>query len=393
MKVALLTGGKDVPYVLGLLPELAARGAQVVLVGNAELARADDVASGRVEFHDLVGELDPDDGPLAKIRRVLSYYSHLLTFAARTNARLFHILWFRKFVLVERTLLIWYFKLLRKKVVFTAHNVDEEARDGRTGSLWNRLSLTFLYRVVDHVFVHTAQMKTELVEQFGISERKVQVVPLGINDVIPAARASRLEARRQLGLGPDEKVLLFFGNIAPYKGVEDLIRALAILVQQGGRYTLVLAGRVKDKGCEAYWAELERLIEALQLTECVRKEVRWIPDREVGLLFRAADVAALPYRRVYQSGVVALAYAQGVPVIASDAGSLKADVIEGETGLGFRSGDVSDLARTIRRYFASELFADLEARSLKIRAHGEEAFSWTRNGELTYATYRRLLED
>jgi glycosyltransferase involved in cell wall biosynthesis len=393
VKVALLTGGKDVPYVLGLLPELVARGVQVVLVGNSEMAGAQDVASGRVEFHDLVGSLDPDDGPLAKAWRVLSYYGRLLALAVRTDAPLFHILWFRKFALVERTLLIGYFKLLGKKVAFTAHNVDEQARDGRTGTFQNRLSLTFLYRTVDHILVHTPEMKTELVQQFGVFEGKVDVVPLGINDVIPAARASRSEARRQLGLGPDEKVLLFFGNIAPYKGVEDLLRALAILVQEGSRFTLVLAGRVKDGSCEAYWAELGGLIEALRLSQYVRKEIRWIPDREVGLFFRAADVAMLPYRRVYQSGVVALAYAQGVPVIASDAGSLKADVIEGETGLNFRSGDVSDLASAIRAYFASELFADLEARSPKIRAHGAEAFSWTRNAELTCAAYRRLLED
>lgn len=391
VKVVLLTGGKDVPYVLGLLPELAARGVRVVLVGNAEMAAAEDVASSWVEFHDLVGSLDPDDGPLAKAWRVLRYYGRVLALAARTDAPLFHILWFRKFALVERIVLTGYLKLLGKKVAFTAHNVDEQARDGRPGTFANRLSLTFLYRVVDHIFVHTPQMKSEVL-QFGVSEGKVDVVPLGINDVIPAARASRSEARQQLGLGPDEKVLLFFGNIAPYKGVDDLLRALAILVQEGGRFTLILAGRVKDRSCEAYWAKLECLIEALRLSQYVRKEIRWVPDSEVGLFFRAADVAVLPYRRVYQSGVVALAYAQGVPVIASDAGSLKADVIEGETGLGFRSGDVSDLAATIRKYFASELFADLEARSLKIRAHGAEAFSWTRNAELTCAVYARLLQ-
>jgi glycosyltransferase involved in cell wall biosynthesis len=392
VKVALLTGGKDAHYVLGLLPELTARGVHVVLVGNAELARADDVAGGRVEFHDLVGSLDSDDGSMAKARRVLSYYGRLLAFAARTDAALFHILWFRKFPLVERVLLPAYLKLLGKKVAFTAHNVDDQGRDGRKGTFRNRLSLTSLYRTVDHIFVHTPQMKTELVHRFGVSEGKVEVVPFGSNDVIPAARKSRLEARQHLGLGVDQKVLLFFGNIAPYKGVEDLLRALATLIQQGGRFILVLAGPVKDRSCEAYWVELERLIEALQLSQYVRKEIRYVPDREVGLFFRAADVAVLPYRRVYQSGVVALAYAQGVPVIASDVGSLKADVIEGETGLVFRSGDVSDLASQIRTYFASELFGDLDARRPKIRAHGAEAFSWTRNAELTCAAYGRLLE-
>ncbi len=392
VKVALLTGGKDAHYVLGLVPELAARGVRVVLVGNTDLAAAEDVASGRVEFHDLVGSLDPDDGLAAKAWRILSYYGRLLAFAARTDAPLFHILWFRKFPLVERTLLTGYFKLLGKKLTFTAHNVDDEVRDGKAVTISNRLSLTFLYRTVDHIFVHTPEMKNELVQQFGVADRKVEVVPLGINGVVPLARVSRREARRQLGLDPDEKILLFFGHIAPYKGVEDLLRALAFLIRGGGRFTLIVAGRVKDRSCEPYWAELERLIEALGLGKHVRKEIRYVPDQEAGLFFRAADVSVLPYRRVYQSGVVVLSYAQGVPVIAADVGCLKADVIEGETGLVFRSGDVPDLASKIRTYFASDLFNDLEARRSKIRALGAKAFSWARNGELTCAVYRRLLE-
>jgi glycosyltransferase involved in cell wall biosynthesis len=356
------------------------------------MASAEEVVQGRVEFHDLVGPLNPEDGPLAKGWRVLSYYGRLLAFAARTDAPLFHVLWFRKFLLLEGVLLTAYFKLLGKKVVFTAHNVDQQARDGRSGTLRNRLALVFLYRVLDQILVHTPQMKAELTRRFGVPAGKVDIVPLGINDVIPVAEVTRREARRELGLRADERVLLFFGNIAPYKGVEDVLRALATLVREGDRFTLVLGGAVKDKGCQAYWEELESLIERHQLRDYVRKEVRWIPDREVGFFFKAADVAVLPYRRVYQSGVVALSYAQGVPVIASDAGSLMGDVVEGKTGFVFRSGDVEDLARTIRKFFASDLFHDLEARSEKIRAYGAEAYSWGRNGDVTCAAYERLLE-
>ena len=393
MKAALLTGGKDAHYVLGLLPELAVRGVQVALIGDDELANAKDVRSGQVEFRNLVGSLSPDDGLVAKGWRVLSYYGRLLAFAAHTDARLFHILWFRKFPGLERLVLTAYFKLLGKRLIFTAHNVDDHARDGAKGSLFHRLSLTVFYKAVNHILVHTSQMKAELVRQFGVDERQVTVVPFGINDVIPVARESRSEARQQLGVGPDEKVLLFFGNIAPYKGVEDLLRALGTLVREDDSFTLILAGRVKDRRSEAYWTELEDLVEILHLNKYVRKEIRHIPDGEVGLLFRAADVLVLPYRRVYQSGVLALSYAQGLPVIASDVGSSKTDVIEGKTGLVFRSGDVPDLASKVRSYFASELFNDLEERSAEIRKHGAEVFSWTRNAQLTCAVYERVLEE
>jgi len=88
-----------------------------------------------------------------------------------------------------------------------------------------------------------------------------------------------------------------------------------------------------------------------------------------------------------------VSYAQGLPVIVSDVGALKDGVIESETGLVFRSGDASDLASKLRTYFASELFNDLESRSPKIRAHGIETFSWTRNAQLTYEVYERVLQE
>src|SRR5439155_7551869 len=140
---------------------------------------------------------------------------------------------------------------------------------------------------------------------------------------------------------------------------------------------------VKDRTCETYWAKLERLIEDLSLSEYVRKEIRYIPDGDVGLLFRVSDILVLPYRRVYQSGVLALSYAQGLPVIAADVGSLREDIIEGETGWVFTAGDVLDLVGKIRTYFASDLFRDLDTRRPKIHAFAAGRFAWTRNAELT----------
>ena len=393
MKVALLTGGKDPHYARGLLRELAAKGVHVALIGHGELAGCEGAAHERVEVHDLIGNRNPADGLMAKAWRVLSYYGRLLAFAARTDTKLFHILWFRKFPLLERTLLNVYFKLLGAKLVFTAHNVDDQARDGRACTFSNRLSLTFLYRTVDHILVHTRSMKREVVEQFNVAEHKVTVIPFGANDIIPASSATRSAARQQLGLGSEEKVLLFFGNITPYKGIEDLLLALAVLVREDGRFTVVLAGSVKDGNCEAYWGKLEGVIEELKLSKYVRKAIRYVPDGEVGLFFRASDVSVLPYRRVYQSGVLSLSYAQGLPVIATDVGSLKEDILEGETGLIFRAGDALDLADKVRAYFASDLFKDLETRRPKIREYGAAQFSWARNAELTCAVYEHVLQD
>jgi glycosyltransferase involved in cell wall biosynthesis len=235
-------------------------------------------------------------------------------------------------------------------------------------------------------------MKLELMEEFGIAKEKITIIPHGINDVIPEAHVTRLEAKQQLGFDPNDKILLFFGNIAPYKGLEDLIRALAELLDEDDRFRLVIAGPVKNKDCEGYWQELERMIKALRLSTYVRQEVRYIPDEDVGVFFKASDVSVLPYKRIYQSGVLLLSYRQGLPVIAADVGSLREDILEGQTGLIFRAGDSTDLAAKIRTYFASDLFGDLECNGQRIREYGDNRFSWEKNVDSTVAVYKSLLK-
>jgi D-inositol-3-phosphate glycosyltransferase len=393
MKVALLTGGKDPHYALALLRQLLAQGVHVAYVGGDELASYNVKSNGLLEPHNLVGSLNPGHGTAAKACRVLRYYYRLALFALRTDATLFHILWFRKFRAIERTLLNAYFKLLGKRLVFTAHNVDDRARDGKTPTIPDRVSLTMLYRIVDHILVHTGLMKRTLVEQFRVPEWKVTVVPYGINDVVSPSNVTRSAAKKLRGFTPDEKILLFFGNIAPYKGLEDLVAALAALVQDDDRVTLLIAGAPKDRGCESYWRSIERLIDHLAVSGHVRKEIKYVADDEIGDIFRASDVLVLPYRRIDQSGVLALSYAQGVPVVVADVGSLKEYVVEWETGLVYESGNVRDLVAKLRAFFASEMYVDIEGRSRKVEAYALDRFSWMSNAELTREVYNRLLAE
>jgi D-inositol-3-phosphate glycosyltransferase len=186
--------------------------------------------------------------------------------------------------------------------------------------------------------------------------------------------------------------LLFFGRIAPYKGVEDLISALASLVGEDNQFRLIIAGPMKEDH-ESYWRQLEKMIEELCLSDYVRKEVRFIPDEDVGIFFKASDVSVLPYKSIYQSGVLLLSYRQGLPVIAANVGSLQEDIIEGQTGMVFRAGDPADLAAKIRTYFASDLYRELEARSRMIREYGDDRFSWEKNVDRTFAVYESLMKD
>jgi D-inositol-3-phosphate glycosyltransferase len=389
-RVALLTAGRDRHYVIGLLRALQPESVHVDCIAGDAIASSDVVNASYVEFHNFARSLDTGRSIWEKVVSLLGYYARLVAFAARTDARVFHILWFRKFPRLEGLLLTSYFRLLGKKLLFTAHNVDADIRDGKS-TICRRLALRFLYHTVDHILVHTAKMKDELTSDFGVRAERVTVVPFGINDVIPRSKLTRVEARRQLGFDADERVLLFFGTIVPYKGLEDLVDALALVVGRQDSVRLIIAGPVWNEA-RGYWQKLAERIDALGLNGRVRKEIKfkYLPDEEVAMFFRAADVSMLPYRRVYQSGVLALSYSQGLPVIAAGVGSLAEDIVEGKTGLLFKAGDVADLADTIQQYFKSDLYRDLENRQATIRQHGEDRFSWRRNAGLTAELYQRL---
>src|ERR1039457_6707301 len=111
-------------------------------------------------------------------------------------------------------MLMLYYRLLGKKIVFTAHNINIGQRDG-TDSWLNRRTLKFQYRSCDYIFVHTRRMKEELVSEFDVAGHKVGVIPFGVNRPVPDTALSLPAARQRLGVAPEHKTILFFGNIAP----------------------------------------------------------------------------------------------------------------------------------------------------------------------------------
>src|SRR6266478_6772839 len=216
LSVALLTGGGDKPYALGLAAALTSQGIFVDFIGSDDLSVPDVLNDPRVNFLNLRGDQRPEASPMAKALRVLKYYVRLIGYSATAKPKLFHLLWNNKFELFDRTLLMLYYRMLGKKIALTVHNVNAGKRD-LNDSFLNRLSLRIQYYLCHHIFVHTHAMKRELVADFCIPEEKVSVIPFGINNTVPNTGLSTAEAKRQLGVDVSHKTLLFFGNIAPYK--------------------------------------------------------------------------------------------------------------------------------------------------------------------------------
>ena len=120
-------------------------------------------------------------------------------------------------------------------------------------------------------------------------------------------------------------------------------------------------------------------------------KTEFIPDEDTELYFKAADVLVLPYRYIYQSGVLFLAHSFGLPVLATDVGPFRDEIIEGRTGFICKPEDSTDLASAIERYFASDLYRDLDLNRDAIRDYVEARHSWEVVAQMTIEVYARLL--
>jgi glycosyltransferase involved in cell wall biosynthesis len=133
------------------------------------------------------------------------------------------------------------------------------------------------------------------------------------------------------------------------------------------------------------------MIETNGLAEHIISKPEYIPDVDVEVYFKAADVLVLPYLDIYQSGVPFLAYNFGLPVIATDVGSLREDIIEGVTGYVCKRKDPNDLSNCIERYFNSDIFLHLSDTRQRIIEWANETYSWKKIGKKSSAVYGNLL--
>jgi glycosyltransferase involved in cell wall biosynthesis len=388
-RVALLTGGGDRHYAFGLAMGLVSKGVVVDVIGGDDLDTPEMHTTRNLRFFCLRRNARRDAGYIAKICRLLAYYARLIHYAAVAKPRVFHILWNNKFEHFDRTLLMLYYRALGKRIVLTAHNVNAGLRDGHDNWL-NRLTLSIQYRLTDHIFVHTERMRDELAAMFGVPQQSISVIRYGVNNAVPTTTVTRQAARERLGLGPPTKAILFFGNIAAYKGLEHLIAAFERILARDGDYRLIVAGRAKNP-LDTYAKSIRDRLSATPVQKRTILRMEFIPDSDIELYFNAADVAVLPYTHIFQSGVLFLAYSFGLPVIASDVGSLREDIEEGKTGFICKPADAMDLAETIERYFASDLYRNLDVARDRLREYIFKRHSWDAVSEKTQGIYRQVL--
>jgi glycosyltransferase involved in cell wall biosynthesis len=255
----------------------------------------------------------------------------------------------------------------RRPLVLTAHDILP--REPRRGQLEGQRRL---YERFDAIVVHSENGRRRLTAELGVDAERVHVIPHGIFEHLAAAPV----AADAPTLRPGRPVVLCFGLMRPYKGIDLLLEAWEGIDDA----ELWVAGMAR--------MDISPLLAAAPPN--VRFVPRFITDAELPDYFRRAELVVLPYREADQSGVLFTALAFGKPLLLSDVGGFP-EVAATGAARTFRAGDVPALRAAL-----VELLGDrraLEEMAQKARAAAEGQYSWATVAARTLELYEALLRE
>jgi glycosyltransferase involved in cell wall biosynthesis len=354
------------PYDHALCAALARAGAEVELVTSefpyGAVPAPDGYRVRELFYTHAVG------GPASRLRLASKLVEHVPDMLAlRRHAAAADVVHFQWLAVqpVDR------FLLPRRPLALTAH--DLLPREPRPFQLHAQRRL---YDSVDAVVAHSEYGRRRLVDELGVNPGKVRVIHHGAFEFLTRAPEGQLPPELEPGpAGPP--VVLFFGLLRPYKGIEVLLDAW----------------RSSADGAELWIVGRPRM-DLDRLRSLAPAGVRWVPrfvsEGELVACFRRADVVVLPYLRTERfdfSGVLATALAFGKATVLSDVGGFS-EVAQAGAARLVKPGDPDALAAAL-----GPLLRDPEDRARLARGAREAAagpYSWDRAAELSLALYREL---
>jgi len=375
--------------MLGTLPPLKALSPYCL-----GLATALDAAGVRLCFHSFASLYPtwlhpakeiPEDATFVKIDsrhisvyRRLAWYNPLSWIKAgmTMTTDVFHVQWWSLPTLPAVAVMMAIARLKHIPVVTTIHNAGSH----EPSFLFDQATRLIAF-LSDHLIVHSRHNKNTLRRKVKVGSDHISVIPHGPLGLFKSGLQNFRQAR---GIRDDEKVILFFGNIRPYKGLDVLLEAVSFVKAKGPlSLRLVIAGSLWEP-----WDRYERLIQKLGLENEVIQLLGYVPADQVGALFSATDLVVLPYRHFdSQSGVRAAAVAFNDPMIVTDTGGLP-DLVS-DPACVVPCGDPDALAEKILAILSDDrLYQKLKNDAAKI----ENAMSWEHIANQTISLYHRCLK-
>ncbi|CUT07532.1 Glycosyltransferase involved in cell wall bisynthesis [Candidatus Kryptonium thompsonii] len=245
----------------------------------------------------------------------------------------------------------------KSKIIFICHNITPHEKFP-----FAKFLSKFAFLFADHFIVQSTAVEEDLLKIKPRASYKKIFHPIY---EIFGKPIDRNEARKLLGIKPDEKVLLFFGYIREYKGLDLLLKSMNLVLSKFPVKLLVVGEFYEDP--KRYY----KIVEEEGIEDFVVFKSEYIPNNEVKVYFSASDLVVLPYVSATQSGIVQIAYNFNKPVITTNVGGLPEVVIEGKTGFVVEPSS-EKLAEAIIKFFEWDL-AETFSKNIE---NVKEKFSW-----------------
>ena len=304
--------------------------------------------------------------------------SFLSIFHARlSSVKLFHFHLFHTNILVLVNFIL--VRILFGKVVVTVHDVTSFSNNEKP-----TLMSTLVYKISDLILTHNHFCKDEIIKLDPLLKERIYIIR-HIN-YIPFINIQKdqKKSRVHLGLPVEKTILLFFGMIKKVKGLDVLLHSFRKLVDENPNTVLLIAGKPwKDD-----FAVYQQIIDENNLSEHIILHTNFIPQDEVEYYYCASDLVVLPYKKIYQSGVLMMALSYEKPVLVSDLPALQEIITDNENGFIFKSKDINNLAKKLNIILSDK--ENLE----RVRKNGSvvinSEFSCNEIGRLTKQAYQTL---
>ncbi|NNF02274.1 MAG: glycosyltransferase family 4 protein [Bacteroidia bacterium] len=254
-------------------------------------------------------------------------------------------------------------KLLGLKTIVIVHDIVSMANNDIQA-----MKELILIKFSDHLVVHNQFSKQQLQEVIsGKRKDEISVVHHGAFKQLTDDSITREIAREKLGLSSKAQYILFFGKIKSTKGLDVLLNAMP---KVNNDINLIIAGNPWKDDFEKY----QSIIDKFELQHRVILNISYISDQDREYYFKACDALILPYKEIFQSGVMLMALSYSLPIVASDLESNKEIIRHEENGMLFRSEDSEDLAGQVNNLFAdTKLLENVKGNCLKTI---EEDYNW-----------------
>ena len=230
-------------------------------------------------------------------------------------------------------------KKYKNKILFITENVVSHEANAIDKFL-TKLGLKFASK-----FLTLSGIVEKEVQQYS-KGKKVYRSELPVYDCYkPAEQANFKKLKEELGFAEDSLVILFFGYVRKYKGLDILIEAFPKILSTNPKAKLLIVGEFYDDPKEYF-----ELIKKLKIEEQVKVINQFVPNEDVAKYYQTADVVILPYRSATQSGILNVAYGFYKPVIVTDVGGLAEFVDEGKTGFVVKPNSPEAIAEGVNKF-------------------------------------------